>query len=315
VIGALAVQLTQGPPNTASLVLIGLATVLLFGLFAPHQTTVFLQRMKVLKVVGVVEFALDAVVSAEVVRPPGEEEDGIVSSREGEDYEQIIEELKTRMRFIHAITDLRYRVPGRDSYEESAFVLAADGLLDPKETRFVLDLLSERDWGLDELPVQQREEFLDAAWSFATRIRFVVWDRFVRRELRERGWVIADFDQAKGHRRDFLACWRGQWVLMTARVGGRKKVTRYPATRRRMAKARFKVPIMGRCIVVPGRDLEGPRKARLATVASESGEGVPSSVKVLELQGALRENAELGFLRSGWNDDAEQRARPLKEQT
>lgn len=300
------IQLSEGDPNTTTLILLALAIALLFGLLAPKQTTNFLQRMKILKVAGVFEVGLEEVVRAEVVRPPGEEGDGIIAAREGQGYTEIVARLEKRMQLVRRFTDLQDRVEDRTSYREIVHCLAADHLLDEEEAQFVRDLLAEREWGLAQLPAEAQEEFLDAAWSYATRFHFVLWDRWVRKELTERGWVIADFRQSQGHRRDFLACWRGEWALMTARVGGRTTPARYPTSRRRLVRTKFKVPVNGRCIVIPGPGPEGKRKARFGTVISKEGNGRPSSVKVLELQGSLREHPERAFHRNRWNDDAEQ---------
>lgn len=297
VVALTVVQLDQGPPDSTTLALVGVGVPLLFGLLAPAETGDFLRRITSFKVAGVVEVGMETVVRAESVRPPGDEGDGIVAAREGQDYKAIVVELRKRIRFVHAITDLKDEIEREDAYELIVHTLAAERLLDEDKTRFALDLLSGRDWGLSELPRRAREEFLDAAWSFATRFHFGVWDRYVRSELTKQGWVIADYPQEPGHRKDFLACWQGRWALMTARVGGSSKPWRYPASRRRLAKTKQKTKIEGWCIVIPGGD-------RSATVISKKGTGGRSKVKVLKLQGSLRENPERAFRDSDWNQDA-----------
>lgn len=300
VVALLVTQLDHGPPDSTTLVLLALALALLFGFLAPRESGALLRRMTNFKVAGVVEVGLETVVRAEVVRPPGDEGDGVVAVRDGEDLEAIVRRLKMRLRFIYDVADLRDRVERKTSYQEIVHVLAADRLVDHEEAQFLLDLLSDRDLGLAELPLKAQDEFLDAAWSFATRFHFMIWDRFVRVELADRGWLIVDFRQARGHRRDFLACWNGEWAVMSARVGGRSKAWRYPVTSERLAKTAPGMPIAGRCIVIPAPP---KKKPRLATVVPKKGEPRPD-VKVLELQGSLREHPERAFERNGWNQDA-----------
>lgn len=297
VVALIVVQLDQSSPDSTTLALVGVGIPLLFGLLAPGETGELLRRMTSFKVAGVVEVGMDTVVRAELAKPPGDEGDGIVALRNGQDYKAIVGELQKRIQFVHAITDLKEEIEREDAHELIVHTLAAERLLDTEKTRFALDLLSGRDWGLPEVPRRAREEFLDAAWSFATRFHFGIWDRYVRSELTKRGWVIADFPQEPGHRKDFLACWDGRWALMTARVGGHSKPWRYPTSRQRLAKTKKKTKIEGWCIVIPGGD-------RTATVVSKKGTGTDSRVKILKLQGSLRENPGRAFRDNDWNQDA-----------
>jgi hypothetical protein len=89
---------------------------------------------------------------------------------------------------------------------------------------------------------------------------------------------------------------------MTARVGGKPSSWPYPVTRRRLEGTKLKVPLEGWSIVIPGGD-------RSATVVKD-GKGRKSRVKVLELQGSLREHPERAFLNNDWNDDAERVSHP-----
>lgn len=294
-------QLEKKSPDSTTLALVGLGTALLFGVLAPSATGALLKRMTSFKVAGVIEVGMDTAVLAEIVRPPDGEGDGIQSKRNGRDYDDIVKRLKTRMRFVYMITDLSERIESKRSYDEIAHALAADHLLSSEEARFVLDLLSGRDWGLAELPSKAKEEFLDSAWSFADRFHFGVWDRYLRRDLMKRGWMVSDYPQSPGHRRDFLASWNGGRVLMAARVGRPEDPWEYPVTRNRLAKKKMDPPIAGRCIVIPGLD----REATVVKKEDDSGRG--SCVKVLKL-GSLRENPERAFLHNRWNDDAEQRS-------
>jgi hypothetical protein len=298
-VALIVVQLAQSPPDSTTLILAGLATVLLFTFFAPRETSHFFRRMTNLKVVGVVEIALGTVARAETISPPGIEDDE-AKPRNGEELPEAVATLKEKIRFVHAITHLRDEIDNETSYREIVHMLAAEHLLRPNEAQFVLDLLAERDLGLDDLPGKALEKFLDATWSFSSRFGLVVWDRYVRSELWKEGWVVADFWQSSRFRPDFLACWRGEWVVMAARVGETERPSHYPTTRKRLEKRSFKVDLAGRCIVTPGGD-------RLATVQSKKGSGSDSEVKVLEL-GALREGPSRAFTRNVWNDDANRKA-------
>ena len=93
--------------------------------------------------------------------------------------------------------------------------------------------------------------------------QLVVWDRYVRRELEKRDWLVADFQQQPGHRRDFLGYWNGGWSVLAARVAG---TNAHPdpleATRRRLAEFAHRELVAGRRIVIPdiraaaGEDLD-----------------------------------------------------------
>ena len=128
-----------------------------------------------------------------------------------------------------------------------------------------------------------------------------MWDRYLREDLMKRGWMVSDFPQSPGHRREFLASWNGERALMAARVGEVGEPWEYPVTRDRLAKRKMDPPVAGRCIVIPGPDREA------TVVDKKDGSGRGSSVKVLKLK-SLRENPERAFLRNRWNDDAEQRS-------
>jgi hypothetical protein len=297
VVAVLTIQLRAGSPDGTSLALLALAVALVFGLLAPRQTARTIERVTNFKLGGMLEIGFNAAVQAEMVKVPAYEEDGAAEERDSQGYPEIVKELKRRLRFVHAITDYGKAIGREDSYRELVHALAADHLLDHDQAQFALDLVSERDLGLSALPTAALEEFLDAAWSFAARFAFVVWDRYVRDELWERGWVVADFRQSPGHRRDFLACWNGRWILMSARVGGEKRPYRYVETRNRLERSEFQVAVAGRCIVLPGRDRQG-------TVVGKKGTGTDSPVKVLEWQGSLREHPERALVGNPCNQDA-----------
>jgi hypothetical protein len=185
--------------------LLVLAIILIFGLFAPRQTEFAIARLTNFKFAGVIELGLSAVALAESVRPPGDEGDGVVEKREGQGYEELVTLLEHKLQFVYEITNLRERVADKHLHHLIAHALAAEDLLNQEEAQFVLDLISGRDLKLSALSPGARDEFLDAAWSFAARFGYVVWDGFVRAQLWRSGWAIADFSQVPGRRRDFLA--------------------------------------------------------------------------------------------------------------
>ena len=301
VLAVIVVQLVQGRPDSTTLVLVGIGTALLFGVFAPDSAGALVERMTNFKVVGVVEVGLDTAVLAKGVTPPGDEGDGVIVERRGQNLEAVVEKLKEKMRTVNKITNLEKRVGKKSDYPAIVYALAVDRLLDEEEARFVLDLVCGHDLGVKELPYRARQEFLDAAWSFASRFSFVVWDRYVRREMERDGWLVADFKQEPGHRPDFLAYRDGRWALVSARVGRRKGaekgVARYPLTRERLEESDLGVPLEGRCIIVPGGE-------RIATVVGKKGQGENSNVKVLRLSNLLEHPNKISSSDES-NDDAE----------
>jgi len=299
VLAVIVVKLAQDPPDAGTLALLILALMLLFGAVAPEATGAMVDRMTNFRLAGVVEVGLQTVVRAENVMPPGGEDDGLTVERHGQNLERVVGKLEEKMRFVRTILHLGEEVE-REELGALAHILAARGLLDEPEAHFVIDLVHGRDLGVKELPYHARKEFLDATWTFASRFHFVVWDRYVRQELEKTGWFIADFKQARGHRADFLGCRRGRWALMTARVGGAHKPARYPTSRKRLEKADRTIPVEGRCIVIP--HCPPDKDERLATVVGKEEELTSSPVKVLRLQGSLREHPERIF-EDGWNED------------
>lgn len=284
----------DGVADLTTLALSVLASILVFALLAPRQTGRAITRITSFKVAGV-ELGLQTVTSAERVEPPGVEGDGFVVNREDRGYGEIVEEIRRKLRFVWNITGLRNEVADNRAYHEIAWRLRAEGLLDDAELNVIMDLISERDYALSGLPSEAQDDFLDAAWAFATRFGSMVWDRYVRRELKRTGWLVLDFAQAPGHRPDFLAHWNGKWVLVAPRVGGSKKVSHFPSTRKRLVRYVFSLPIAGRCIAIPPQ--------RKATVLNKTGAGRDDPVKVLELQTSLLGFPIRAFDTSPCNDD------------
>jgi hypothetical protein len=290
VIVVIVVQLIakHGEADATTLGLVALASAFAFATFAPRQTSRVVTRITNFKVAGI-EVGLATITNAERVSPPGTEDDDdkIKVSRNSEGYEETVGEMKSKLRFVRLILDLEDLVSVEDNYFEIVWRLRADDLLTDDEVRFVLDLISARDFALTGLPDDARDEFLDAAWAFAVRFGARIWDRYTRTELRSAGWFISDFKQHGNHRPDFLAYRDGRWAAIAARVGGDPGVQYYGTSRSRLAGLKPPMGLAGRCIVIPRR--------RLATVINKNGTGGEKGVKILKFQGSLRENPQRAF--------------------
>lgn len=293
----LVVQLVQGPPDSTTLILAAFASLLLFIWLAPGETSRFFRRMSNLKVAGVLEIGMQTVARAEVLKPPPVGNEQRPPDRDGRGLKEIVAEVKSKLRFVHEIVHMHADPKPQRSEWQIALWLSVEGLLKDNESQFVLDLISQRQLGVDALPEREREELLDAAWTFAARFHFTVWDRYVRRELRKAGCLIADFPQAKDHQADFLAHRNGKWALVATKVGERGGY-RYRTTRKRLEETNPGVEIDGWCIVFPG----GDRKA--SVVSKDGSSGQDSKVKVLTLKHLL-ENPERACPGNLWNDDSE----------
>jgi hypothetical protein len=288
----------QSGLTTATLILIVLAALLLFLLVAPGSMRDLFQRMANLKVAGVLEVGLQTVARAEILQPPaiGDEQDP--PERNGEKLRDIVKKVESKLRFLHVIIHMHADPRPIRSERQIARWLEMEDLLTADEAQFALDLISKRELGIEALAEQEREELLDAAWAFAVRFSFTVWDRYVRRQLQNDGWVVADFPQTRDHQPDFLAHRDGRWAVMATKVGEKGGYS-YVTTRNRLENMRQKVSLAGWCIVFPGGD-------RKATVISEDGaSGRDSKVKVLDLEHLLG-TPDRAFADNSWNDDYQQ---------
>lgn len=299
----LVVQLIQGPPDSTTLILVAFAALLLFIWLAPGETNRFFQRMSNLKVAGVLEIGMQTVARAEGLKPPPVGDEPRPPDREGRGLREIVAEVQRRLRFVHVIIHMHAKPRPQRSEWQIALWLSVEGLLSDNESKFVLDLISKRELGIDALPEREREELLDAAWTFAARFGFTVWDRHVRHELQKAGWVVADFSQPKDRQADFLAHRKGKWAVFATKVGETGGY-RYRTTRKRLEQAKPEVELAGWCIVFPGGDRE-------ASVVWEDGSGKDSRVKVLDLKHLLQK-PERAFQDNLWNDDSERRCHPDK---
>ena len=282
VLALIAIQLADAADvDATTLALAALAVVLLFGIFAPHQTGRVLERITSFKFAGI-EVGLKELSRAERVSQPPVEEDGHQTTRPAnKGLDSIRDKLRGRLRFVRLILELDDEVE-EDDYRGIAGNLRERGLLSQDEERFTLDLLDETAFDSANQPRYAEKRFLDAAWAFAVRFGPMTWDREVRRRLSDKGWLIADFKQARGHRPFFLGHRKGKWALMSARVAGeKKKPFKYIKTGRRLKEIQ-RDEIDARWIVIP--------KIRSAYVVKNYrwSEEEPENVKVLRLPTILR---------------------------
>ena len=96
--------------------------------------------------------------------------------------------------------------------------LESVGLLDRQEAKLTHELLGDLGQGLPSWDEVDRAPFLDNAWNFTGRLTTGLFDRWARKRLKENGWFVGDFEQAKGHRPDFVTVKDNQWARIAARV-------------------------------------------------------------------------------------------------
>ena len=280
--GAIALIVVQldsekGTPDSTTLGLFLIATALGFILLAPAATVRGLQRVTRFKV-GSVELGLAEIKRAERVLPP-QEGDGVRPEPRprSKGYEDCTNRLKKRLNKVRAMLGLEAR---KNDYAAIAEELRVTGLLTRDEETFVLDL-QEHDPLSADWSSATEEKFLDDTWAFATRFRSLVWDRYVRKQLKDSGWFIADFPQEPGHRPDFLAYRDDRWALIAPRVGSllKSKPDSLDIAAKRLWRFKSGPAISLRSIVVPD-------KAR-AEMTDDLPMQVRTGVELLTLEEAL----------------------------
>jgi hypothetical protein len=254
-VGLLVAQLSgwpnlEGEVDAVTLGLLLLALVLLFATLAPTQTLSFFERITSLKLPGV-EVGLTAVSRAEQVQGrlsqsledisteglPKAVDDVKVQKRPSEgntrqQFEVVQKTIKARLRFVHTVVFGKRKETERN-YQLTLERLRTKGLLRGDEVALVQDLLGRAESEVEQLPIELRNEFLDAAWQFAVRFATLTHERLVRKKLVDQGWILLDFEQNRGHRPDFLAYRDDLWRLVAARVEPGK----LKETRRRLSEA------------------------------------------------------------------------------
>lgn len=239
----------KSTPDSTTLGLFVLAAALGFAALAPRRTIKGLQRVTRFKVGGV-ELGLAEIKRAERVKPP-QEDDGVRAEARpaSKGYEACVDRLRSRLNRMRAMLHLK---ASENDYVGIAEELRVRGLLSRDEETFVVNL-QRNDPVSDEWSTAVEEEFLDDTWAFATRFRALVWDRHVRKQLREKGWFIADYEQKRGHRPDFLACGQGRWTLIAARVGSlsSRKPDKMDTPAKRLWRQQKGPEISTRAVIVP----------------------------------------------------------------
>jgi hypothetical protein len=236
-------------PDSTTFGLFVVAAALGFAALAPGIAVRGLRRVSQFKVGGL-ELGLAEIKRADRVRPPLEE-DGVRSERrpKSSGYDACVARLRNRMNRARATLGLSAR---KDDYVGIAEEFRSLGLLTRDEETFVVDLQDydplSNDWS-----TATAEKFLDDTWEFATRFRALVWDRQVRKSLKEQRWSIFEFEQSQGHRPDFLAYRDGDWALLAARVGSisKNKPDKLDVAARRLWRFREGPEIASRSILLP----------------------------------------------------------------
>jgi hypothetical protein len=271
VLALIVLQLVKrdGAADSTTVALAAIMIALLFAVLAPLQTRYVLRRITGFKVAGL-ELGLAEIKRAERVRPLPGENDGVevgerpLTGDAQTEYRKVVDQLKSRLRFTWDILALGQSGEiKKTAYVPIAEQLRGAKLLSRDEEKFIFETLGGSDLQVADWSAVTSDEFLDSAWEFATRFGPLIWDRYVRRELEKRDWLVADFQQQPGHRRDFLGYWNGKWSVLAARVAG---TDAHPdpleATRRRLEEFAHGELVAGRRIVIPdirvpaGEDLD-----------------------------------------------------------
>lgn len=255
-------------PNGTALALLVLAGATVVTLMAPRAVRNALGRVESFEALGVsVTLSVERATRASLEAGAGpvgvpDVDDGVKVSerpRTGDpvtDLDAVADVIRKRIRFMR---DAVLRDPSDIPEDVMVARFAALGLLPEHEVKTIRDVLGDVRDSISEWPADEREQFLEAGWRYGTRLATTLFDRYVRRELTRNGWFVADFEQSKGHRRDFLATHGDTWCLVAARVGA--PASGVDATRTRLAKARVPAGVDARIVVIPDRE-QGAQEVR-----------------------------------------------------
>jgi hypothetical protein len=250
------VHAKRGEADSTSVAFLGLAIVLLFGVVAPTQTSDLVRRITTFKFAGV-ELGLSDIKRAERVRPLPREDDGVnirprpqTGTPDG-DYQAVVKELQGRLRFVWDILPVKQDIKKTD-YVGITQRLRTESVIDRDEETFILHLLEEARLELGDWSTATQEGFLESAWQYAIRLGPLVWDRWVRQQLSAAGWILANHQQRRGHRPDFLGYREGRWAVMAARIAGPEdKPAPLDASADRLSSFEPQELVSGRVIVIP----------------------------------------------------------------
>jgi hypothetical protein len=295
----------DGGADSTTLVLLALAMILIVASLAPRPTSDALRRVTSFKLGGL-ELGLGEIKLAEHLKSPPKEHDrvGVGGRPDGTDYSEIVGRLELCVDRTKKMLDLG---PDLHGPREVVAELRSLKLLDQYEETFVLELLRgnpiSASW-----PSGAREGFLDAAWSFAVRFRAMIWDRHVRRRLAEAGWFVAKYDQATGHRPDFLIYRESRWALVAARPGSVPPNDPDPFEKAVPRLSTWEpIPIQARCIVMPDKS-----RGKLPSSVQS---GVPHVVILCDLAEITASDGWPAIFDLGPDDDGRSQTPPPPEPT
>lgn len=297
VVAIAAWQISQegSKPDSMTLILLALAVFLFAALFFPRTVVAAVNRINNLDILGVkIELQVEKARSV-VDRLPTSDDEVQVPPRpqaptvRGE-VALVAAEQKRKLRFF------RDAVLNDDPSLEESFVAAHVEylqLFEENEAEICRRILSP-DLGhdLSRWDGSDRTAFLDDAWSFAWRFATRMFDRYVRRELGEAGWFVADFEQSRKHRADFLVRKNGHWGLVAARVAAPRKTAENTAER--LSTAVCPVDVR-RLVIVPDyvdhlwSELKtGPKELAAGTVLAVRLQQLIDEPSILTWQDAVR---------------------------
>jgi hypothetical protein len=209
--------------------LVAIALALLVPIAAPRASKRWIGNISNLKVGGV-EIALREVeLATRIDLRLGEVDDGVAVTplpKTGKASERTLLLRRRVLERLRLCRDRFLSLPKETEEELVAAHLRVEGLLTADEAEMIRLVLGDLPDEIDRWPVEASAEFLELSWEFVSRLGSTVFDRLARRELKGKGWALADFEQDRGHRPDFLAYRKGVWHLMTVRIPSNPEKTR-----------------------------------------------------------------------------------------
>lgn len=207
-------------PDATTLALLVLGSTSLTALAHPLPFVALVGRIRSLDVLGIkVELEVERV--REIVEDFPALEDGVrVGERPradtpAEEVDEIADTLRARLRFVR---DAVLADPGTLPEEVVVARLEYERVLTPKEAQLCRRVLDELREVVDDWDERERGKLLDDLWRFSTRFATEMFDRWARLSLRRASWLVADFVQPPGRRKDFLAARDRTWLQVAARV-------------------------------------------------------------------------------------------------
>jgi hypothetical protein len=221
-------------PDSTTLILLVLTVVLVAAVALPRTVVAAVNRINNLDILGVkIELQVNKAHRVVDSFPADDDEVPVPPRPRAEDpraeLSPVVKELKRKLRFVRdAVLD------DPSSLAEHIVVAHLEymQLFSKDEAELCHKVLSKA-LG-DEIPhwnAPDRVAFLDDAWRFAYRFATRMFDSYARQALKRADWFIADFEQSRNHRADFLARYDGHWALIAARVAAPRKTVKPTAAR------------------------------------------------------------------------------------